>query len=166
LAFAKLGASVVVNDLADPKAVVDEIRRDGGEAIAVIASVADGALIVDKAVDKYGHVDILVNNAGFVRDKSFANMDETLWDSIMSVHLDGTYLMTKAVWPHFVRQRHGSIVNTTSTSGIYGNFGQANYSTAVSHCSFDYAADLSTDLPFTKRSWGSWVCPRPPPGKG
>jgi multifunctional beta-oxidation protein len=133
LAFAKLGASVVVNDRADPKPVVDEIHGDGGEATGVIASVEDGAtLIVETALHKYGHLDVLINNAGFVRDKSFVNMDEALWDSIIGVHLNGTYQMTKAVWPHFVRQRHGIIVNTTSTSGIYGNFGQANYSTAVS----------------------------------
>ena len=132
LAFARLGASVVVNDRENPQAVVDTIRRSGGEATAVVASVEDGAHIVQKALDIYGHIDILVNNAGFVRDKAFVNMDQPLWESILNVHLTGTYQMTKAVWPHFVQQEHGCIVNTTSTSGIYGNFGQSNYSTAVS----------------------------------
>lgn len=126
-----MGASVVVNDRADPQNVVDEIQRNGGIAFPVMASVERGDFIVQKAMEKYGHIDILVNNAGFVRDKSFANMDDNLWTSVLDVHLDGTYRMTKAVWPHFMRQRHGSIVNTTSTSGIYGNFGQANYSAAV-----------------------------------
>ncbi|EXJ61413.1 uncharacterized protein A1O5_11728 [Cladophialophora psammophila CBS 110553] len=130
IAFAKLGALVVVNDVADPQAVVDEISRDGGIAAPVLSSVEEGDYIVQKALELYGHIDILVNNAGFVRDKSFANMDENIWNSIIDVHLNGTYQMTKAAWPHFVRQRHGCIINTTSTSGIYGNFGQANYSAA------------------------------------
>lgn len=132
IAFAKLGACVVINDLADPAPVVDEILSDGGDATAVVASVEDGAYIVKTALSKYGHIDILINNAGFVRDQSFMNMDEDIWDSVVNVHLDGTYQMTQAIWPHFVKQGYGSIVNTTSTSGIYGNFGPANYSTAAS----------------------------------
>lgn len=122
---------MVVNDWADPGAVVNEIRKAGGQATAVIDSVENGQQIVDKAIAIYGRIDVLVNNAGFVRDKSFTNMDENLWDTILNVHLNGTYQMTKAVWPHFLRQGQGSIVNTTSTSGIYGNFGQSNYSAAV-----------------------------------
>ncbi|KAJ9612210.1 hypothetical protein H2200_003807 [Cladophialophora chaetospira] len=130
IAFAKLGASVVVVDRADPNAVVDEIRHKGGKAAPVRASVEDADFIVQHALNIYGHIDVLINNAGFVRDKSFANMDESLWQAIMDVHLEGTYRMTKAVWPHFVRQKFGCIINTASTSGIYGNFGQANYSAA------------------------------------
>jgi multifunctional beta-oxidation protein len=114
---------------------VDEIRSNGGKAAPITASVERGEHIVQQALKIFGRIDILVNNAGFVRDKSFANMDDTLWRTIMDVHLEGTYRMTKAVWPHFVRQQHGSIINTTSTSGIYGNFGQANYSAAVSKSS-------------------------------
>ncbi|KAK4942858.1 hypothetical protein LTR10_017434 [Elasticomyces elasticus] len=129
-AFAEQGASVVVIDKADPQGVVDEIRSNGGKAAPVTASVEQGEHIVQEALNIFGRIDILVNNAGFVRDKSFANMDDTLWRTVMDVHLEGTYRMTKAVWPHFVRQRHGCIINTTSTSGIYGNFGQANYSAA------------------------------------
>lgn len=122
-----------MNDLTDPQAVVDEILRNGGQAVPVIASVERGDYIVQRALEAYQRIDILINNAGFVRDKSFANMDEHIWRSVMDVHLNGTYRMTKAVWPHFVRQRQGCIVNTTSTSGIYGNFGQSNYSAAVSN---------------------------------
>ncbi|OQV06759.1 hypothetical protein CLAIMM_11286 [Cladophialophora immunda] len=130
LAFARLGARVVVVDRADPQKVVDEIHGAGGQAASVIVSVEHANYIVSRALAFYGKIDVLVNNAGFVRDKSFANMDDNLWRTVMDVHLEGTYHMTKAVWPHFVRQRHGCIVNTTSTSGIYGNFGQANYSAA------------------------------------
>jgi multifunctional beta-oxidation protein len=73
-----------------------------------------------------------VNNAGFVRDKSIANMTDELWDAIMDVHLTALYKVTKAAWPHFIRQGYGRVVNISSTSGIYGNFGQSNYSLAVS----------------------------------
>lgn len=121
---------------------MDEIRSKGGKAGAVTASVEQGEHIVQQALNIFGRIDILVNNAGFVRDKSFANMDDTLWRTIMDVHLEGTYRMTKAVWPHFVRQRHGCIINTTSTSGIYGNFGQANYSAAVSKSSVQFMINL------------------------
>ncbi|KAL6897426.1 hypothetical protein GGI43DRAFT_385295 [Trichoderma evansii] len=130
LAFARLGAFVVVNDLADPDDVVQQILHEGGDAIGGKSSVDNGSHIVQKALDKNGHVDILINNAGFVRDKSFVKMDDDLWDSILNVHLNGAYQMTKTVWPHFVQRQRGTIINTTSTSGIYGNFGQSNYSTA------------------------------------
>ena len=139
-AFAKLGASVVVNDLSDPAPVVNDIKSAGGTAVGCRASVSEDAVkIVDAALQAFGHVDIMVNNAGFLRDKSFNNMEEAQWKAVLDVHLTGTYQMTKAVWPHFVRQSRGSIVNTSSTSGIYGFFGQANYAAAVmsyisSHC--------------------------------
>ncbi|KEF63536.1 uncharacterized protein A1O9_01514 [Exophiala aquamarina CBS 119918] len=131
IAFAKLGACVIVNDRADPKAVVNEIRHDGGQATAVIDSVEHGQQIVDRAVAIYGRIDILVNNAGFVRDKSFTKMNESFWDAVLNVHLNATYHMTKAAWPQFLRQGQGCVINTTSTSGIYGNFGQSNYSAAI-----------------------------------
>lgn len=122
---------MVVNDLKDPSAVVSEIRNAGGEAHGVIYSVNEGEKIVAETIRFYGRLDILVNNAGFVRDKSIANMTDELWDAIMEVHLNGLYKVTKAAWPHFVRQGYGRIVNISSTSGIYGNFGQSNYSLAV-----------------------------------
>ena len=137
LLFARLGASVVVNDLASPDAVVQEIRNNNGSAVGIAASVEDGTVIVKAAIDAYGRLDIVVNNAGFVRDKSFANMTDDLWNSIIGVHLNGAYQITKAAWPYFLRQNYGRIINTTSTSGIYGSFGQANYAAAV--CKHDRA---------------------------
>lgn len=116
-----------------------EIRRGGGKAFPVIASVEDGDFIVQKALDIYGRLDVLINNAGFLRDKSFPKLDDDMWHAVINVHLTATYRMTKAAWPHFVRQRYGCIINTTSTSGIYGNFGQANYSAAVGDASFEQA---------------------------
>lgn len=118
----------------------------------MIDSVENGQQIVDKAVVIHGRIDILINNAGFVRDKSFANMGEDLWDMILNVHLNGTYQMTKAVWPIFLKQGQGSIVNTTSTSGIYGNFGQSNYSAAVS---IRIAAKIGRVLIIDIETWDS-----------
>ncbi|KAH6895373.1 hypothetical protein B0T10DRAFT_536105 [Thelonectria olida] len=130
LAFAKAGADVVVNDLANPDTVVEEIKKLGGRAVGVKASAEDGETVVKAAIDAFGRVDIIINNAGILRDKAFTNMDESLWDPVMNVHLRGTYKVTKAAWPYFLKQKYGRVVNTTSTSGIYGNFGQANYSAA------------------------------------
>ena len=132
LLFAKLGASVVVNDLVNPDTVVQEIQMMGGKAVGNKASAEDGDAVVKTAIDTYGRIDILVNNAGILRDKAFANMDDKLWDDVIAVHLRGTYKCTKAAYPYMLKQKYGRIVNTTSTSGIYGNFGQANYATAVS----------------------------------
>ena len=141
--FAKRGAKVVVNDLGGSDdgrgksdmadLVVDEIHSFGGEAIANKASVADkkGAQsIVDDAVNTYGTLDILVNNAGILRDKSFKNMDMGDWDIVMNVHLNGTSYVTKAAWDIMWRKTYGRILFTSSTSGIFGNFGQANYGAA------------------------------------
>ncbi|KAI9799508.1 MAG: bifunctional hydroxyacyl-CoA dehydrogenase/enoyl-CoA hydratase fox2 [Piccolia ochrophora] len=125
-----LGASVVVNDLVNPDTVVQEIEKLGGKAVGNKASAEDGDAVVKAAIDAFGRIDILVNNAGILRDKAFNNMDEQLWDQVVSVHLRGTYKTTKAAWPYFLKQKYGRVVNTTSTSGIYGSFGQANYATA------------------------------------
>ncbi|KAK1142276.1 bifunctional hydroxyacyl-CoA dehydrogenase/enoyl-CoA hydratase fox2 [Aspergillus melleus] len=130
LLFAKLGASVVVNDLVDPEPVVKEIKQLGGQAVGNKASCEDGEGVVKSAIDAFGRIDILVNNAGILRDKAFTNMNDDLWNSVVNVHLRGTYKVTKAAWPHMLKQKYGRIVNTASTSGIYGNFGQANYAAA------------------------------------
>lgn len=131
MAFAKLGVRVVVNDLVNPDTVVNEIRALGGHAVANTAPVEDGDAVVKTAIDTYGRIDILINNAGILRDKAFANMTDEQWHVIMNVHLRGTYKVTKAAYPHMLKQKYGRIINTTSTTGIYGNFGQANYAAAV-----------------------------------
>ena len=130
--LAKLGAYVVLNDVKEPVKVAKEILSVGGECHMVTCSVEEGEKAVVETVRRYGRIDVVVNNAGFVRDKSIGNMTDQLWDSIMAVHLKGTFEITKAAWPHMIQQRYGRVVNVSSTSGIYGNFGQANYSTAVS----------------------------------
>ena len=114
----------------NPDAVTQEIQKLGGKAVANKASAEDGDVVVKAAIDAFGRIDIVVNNAGILRDKAFANMDDNLWDQVLTVHLRGTYKVTKAAWPYMLKQKYGRIVNTTSTSGIYGNFGQANYAAA------------------------------------
>ncbi|CRK19572.1 hypothetical protein BN1723_014438 [Verticillium longisporum] len=132
LHFASLGASVMVNDIADPSAVLEEIRDLGGKAASVIGSAEDGKKNVDATIRAFGRIDVVVNNAGILRDKAFHNMSEALWDPVLSVHLGGTYKNIRAAWPHFVKQGYGRVVNTTSVTGIYGQFGQANYAAAKS----------------------------------
>nr|POF00987.1 peroxisomal hydratase-dehydrogenase-epimerase [Quercus suber] len=130
LQFAKHGAKVVVNDLMNPDTVVQEIQKLGGQAVGVKASAEDGETVVKAAIDAYGRIDIIINNAGILRDKAFNNMEDKMFQQVMDVHLRGTYKVTKAAWPYMLKQKYGRIVNTTSTSGIYGNFGQANYAAA------------------------------------
>jgi NAD(P)-dependent dehydrogenase (short-subunit alcohol dehydrogenase family) len=144
LALAARGAKVVVNDLGGSldgsggsgsaaQAVVDEIRAGGGDAIANGASVTDFAAVqamVQQVVDAWGRVDILVNNAGILRDKSFAKMDLADFRLVLDVHLMGAVHCCKAVWPIMIAQQYGRIVMTTSSSGLYGNFGQSNYGAA------------------------------------
>ncbi|MEM7258061.1 MAG: SDR family NAD(P)-dependent oxidoreductase [Pseudomonadota bacterium] len=143
LALAARGARVLVNDLGGARdgtgsgtaaqQVVDEIVAGGGEAMASTASVVDEqqvAEMVAQAVDSWGRTDILVNNAGILRDKSFAKMSLDDWRAVTDVHLNGSAYCAHAVWPVMREQRYGRIVMTTSTSGIYGNFGQANYGAA------------------------------------
>ncbi|KAF2636802.1 peroxisomal multifunctional enzyme type 2 [Massarina eburnea CBS 473.64] len=130
LQFAKLGAKIVINDLVNPDTVVQEIQKLGGQAVGNKANVVDGEAVIKSAIDAYGRIDVLINNAGILRDKAFTNMTEDLWDAIHQVHLYGTYACSKAAWPYFLKQKYGRIINTTSTSGIYGNFGQANYASA------------------------------------
>ena len=144
LALARRGAKVLVNDLGGAvdgsggtvtaaQAVVDEIRAAGGEALANGASVTDFAAVeamVQQAIDAWGRVDILVNNAGILRDKSFAKMSMDDFRLVVDVHLMGAANCCKAVWPHMVAQQYGRIVMTTSSTGLYGNFGQSNYGAA------------------------------------
>ncbi|WP_374408805.1 SDR family NAD(P)-dependent oxidoreductase [Pelagerythrobacter sp.] len=135
LELARHGAKVVVNDLGRDaaKGVAEEIRAAGGEAIAVAASVTDEssvAAMVAETLDRWGRIDILVNNAGILRDKSFAKMDIADFRTVVDVHLMGAAICTKAVWETMRAQKHGRIVMTTSSSGLYGNFGQANYGAA------------------------------------
>ncbi|WP_295192336.1 SDR family NAD(P)-dependent oxidoreductase, partial [uncultured Brevundimonas sp.] len=141
LALAARGAKVVVNDLGGARdgsggsataaeSVVAEIVAAGGEAIANAASVTDFAAVqamVDQAMAKWGRIDILVNNAGVLRDKTFAKMEIKDFRFVVDVHLMGAVNCTKAVWEIMRGQNYGRIVMTTSSSGLYGNFGQSNY---------------------------------------
>ncbi|XP_043673106.1 peroxisomal multifunctional enzyme type 2 [Vespula pensylvanica] len=141
LLFASRGASVVVNDLGggrhgDGKSsqaadnVVAEIQKNGGKAVADYNSVVDGAKIIKTAIDTFGRVDVVVNNAGILKDKSFAKMSESDWDLIQDVHVKGAFKTTQAAWPYFCKQNYGKVIFTSSNSGLCGNFGQTNYSTA------------------------------------
>ena len=141
LEFAKRGAQVVVNDLGGTgdgsgldgsvaAQVVKEIEAFGGTAVANTDSVEDGARIIEQALDVYGKVDVLVNNAGILRDTAFHKMDDASWDIIYRVHLLGAYRTTRAAWDCMRAAGYGRILMTTSAAGIYGNFGQSNYSAA------------------------------------
>ncbi|SCU92145.1 LAFA_0F08328g1_1 [Lachancea sp. 'fantastica'] len=133
LYFAKYGARVVVNDIRDPHTAVAEIKEKYGKDSAVADThdvVSNAEEIVRTALDHFGRVDVLVNNAGVLRDRSFVKMSDEEWLLVLKVHLYSTFGLCKAVWPVFLKQKGGFIINTTSTSGIYGNFGQANYAAA------------------------------------
>jgi len=134
LALAQRGAKVVVNDLGPgAEAVAEEIKAAGGEALASIGSVTDFEAVqamVQLAMDTWGRVDILVNNAGILRDKSFTKMDLADFKLVVDVHLMGAVNCCKAVWDIMRAQKYGRIVNTTSSSGLFGNFGQSNYGAA------------------------------------
>lgn len=144
LSLAKLGAKVVVNDFGGARdgtggsseaaeKVVAEIQAAGGEAIANGADVSSEEQVdamVKQTLDQWGRIDILVNNAGILRDKSFAKMEMSDWDKVVAVHLTGSAICTRAVWPVMREQKYGRVIMTTSTSGLYGNFGQANYGAA------------------------------------
>ncbi|CAG9858017.1 unnamed protein product [Phyllotreta striolata] len=141
LLFGSRGAKVVVNDLGGGRhgdgsssnaadAVVDEIVRNGGTAVADYNSVVEGEKIIQTALNKFGRVDVLINNAGILRDKSFAKISDQDWDLVHAVHLKGSFKTTQAAFPIFKKQNYGRVIMTASNSGLYGNFGQANYSAA------------------------------------
>jgi len=144
LAMAERGAKVVVNDLgasvsgegkdAGPaQKVADEIKAKGGTAVASTDSVADWEAanrIVKTAIDAFGRIDCVVNNAGILRDRFFFNMSIEEWKAVIDVHLNGSFYVARAAAPYFKSQNSGSYVNMTSTSGLIGNFGQANYAAA------------------------------------
>ncbi len=145
LLLAQEGAAIVVNDLGGARdgtgagsamadQVVDEIKAAGGEAVAnyeSVTSVEGGEKILKTALDAFDQVDILINNAGILRDKTLSKMEEPEWDSVVAVHLKGTYCATRPVFNHMKeRGAGGVIVNTSSTSGLVGNFGQTNYGAA------------------------------------
>ena len=132
--FARLGAKVAVNDVVNAEKVAEAINKAGGQAFAITQTVEKGDEVVKAVVDKYGRIDIVVNNAGILRDKAFHNMTDDQWHAVINVHLRGTYKVMKAAWPFMLKQKYGRIVNITSTSGVYGSFGQANYAAAVSPC--------------------------------
>ena len=144
LLLADEGARVVVNDLGGARdgsgsgqamadTVVDEIRQLGGTALANYDNIAteDGAQsLVDSALQKFGALDGVVNNAGILRDGAFHKMSAENWDAVLKVHLYGGFHVTRAAWPHLREHEFGRIVMATSTSGIFGNFGQSNYGAA------------------------------------
>jgi len=144
LELGRRGAKVVVNDLGGSvdgsggsltaaEAVAREINEAGGTAVANSASVTDLDAVqgmVDDTMQRWGRIDIVVNNAGILRDKTFAKMELANWHAVMDVHLTGSLNVTKCVWPIMVEQNYGRIIMTTSTSGLFGNFGQSNYGAA------------------------------------
>lgn len=144
LELASRGAKVVVNDFGGSRdgtggssemaeKVVEEIRQAGGEAIANGASVSDEAQVknlVEQTLGEWGRIDILINNAGILRDKTFGKMTLEDFRAVVEVHLMGSVYCTHAVWPHMIEAEYGRILMTTSSSGLYGNFGQTNYGTA------------------------------------
>ena len=125
LLLAARGAKVVVNDLGSGPAGGGV---DIGEAAANTDSVTEGHRLVEATLDRFGRIDILINNAGFLRDVAFHNMKESDWNDIYQVHLYGAFRVTHAAWPHLRKQAFGRVINTSSAAGIYGNFGQTNYS--------------------------------------
>ena len=144
LLMARHGARVVVNDYggaADGAGgasgpadeVVNEIKGFGGQAVASydsVASMAGGKNIVDAALDHFGQIDVVVNNAGILRDRMIFNMTEEEWDGVINTHLKGTFSVTRAAAPHMRERKWGRLINMTSTSGLVGNVGQANYAAA------------------------------------
>ena len=146
LDFARRGAKIVVNDLGGrasgegksqsaAEKVVEEIRKMTGRVDSATPdynTVVEGHKIIETAIKTYGKIDVLINNAGILRDVTMAKMTQEDWDAIYDVHLKGTFKCTHAAWKHLTGQNYGRIITVTSVAGLYGNFGQVNYSTAKS----------------------------------
>jgi len=165
--MARQGARVVVNDYGGTEAgqgggastpadeAVAEIRKSGGEAVAnydSVASMAGGQKIVQTALDAFGRIDIVVNNAGILRDRMIFNMTEEEWDAVINTHLKGTFAVTRAAAPLMREQKSGRFINMTSTSGLIGNVGQANY-----------AAPSSASSASPRRPRSTWPATTSPP---
>eukprot|EP01080_Neovahlkampfia_damariscottae_P006317 gene6317-10324_t len=146
LSFAAHGAKVVVNDYggatdgsgnssskpADEVVKEIETKYGKGKSFANYDSVENGDRIINEIIQRFGRIDILINNAGILRDKSFSKMTEKDWDLVYQVHMKGSFKVTHAAWPHMKKNKFGRIIFISSSSGIYGNFGQANYAMAKS----------------------------------
>jgi 3-hydroxyacyl-CoA dehydrogenase/3a,7a,12a-trihydroxy-5b-cholest-24-enoyl-CoA hydratase len=145
LALARRGCDVVVNDVetsldgnaasmgqksSKVSQLVEEIRGLGVRAIGNTHSVLQGELIINDTIKEFGKIDIVINNAGILRDKSFQKMSMEEWQSVIDVHLTGSMRLTKAAWSHMIENKYGRVVNIGSSAGLYGNFGQSNYSAA------------------------------------
>ena len=158
LFFAQRGAKVVVNDLggtfngrpgssaAAADLVVKEIQDAGGVAVASYDSVQNGERIIKTAADAFGRCDILINNAGILRDITIRNMKDEDWDIIIDVHVNGAMRTAQAAWPFFRKQRGGKVINTSSASGLFGNFGQSNYAAAKMVSKFARTLSISCIL--------------------
>lgn len=150
--------------------VVDEIKKNGGKAVANYDSVENGEKIIDTAIQAFGRIDILINNAGILRDISFKNIKDEDWDLIFKVHVKGAYKTARAAWPHFRKQKYGRVINTASAAGLFGNFGQTNYSGEswlkffYDCCSTVYTTTWSSIANnMQPQSWPRLVSPRPWP---
>jgi len=129
--LASSGATVVVNSTSDDDGgVLSAIERQGGRAIHIPGLVENADALIEKIVEQCGRLDAIVHNAGFVRDKTLRKMTDEQWDDVMGVHLKAAFQLTRAAWPHFEAAGRGRVVLISSASGLYGNFGQANYAAA------------------------------------
>jgi multifunctional beta-oxidation protein len=111
---------------------VQQIRSAGGKAVPNYDSVENGEAIIKTAIDNFGRIDVLINNAGILRDVSFKNMKQQDWDLIYNVHVKGAYKCARAAWPYFRKQKYGRLISTASAAGLFGSFGQTNYSGMLS----------------------------------
>ena len=129
--FARAGATVAISSsTSDDRGTTQAIIDEGGKAAHFPGRVEESAQLVDDVVEKFGRVDSIVHNAGFIQDKTLRKMSELQWDGVIDVHLKSSFKLARAAWPYFEDQKGGRIVLLSSSSGLYGNFGQANYASA------------------------------------